>query len=113
MPVVEAVADLGAGRIEYDLKVPADVAACQGHFPGLPLVPGVTLIGWAIHLAGLHFGLGRFRGLPNAKFRRLVRPGDCLRLSLEWSADTGRLRYSYAHGAAECARGLIQFQPNV
>jgi UDP-N-acetylglucosamine acyltransferase len=63
----------------------------QGHFPGVPLMPGVLMVealAQAAALLLLHRGGGapnarvQLRGVDDAKFRRQVVPGDRVRLEV-------------------------------
>src|SRR5210317_947628 len=65
----------------------------QGHFPGTPIMPGVTIIeamaqtaavmvGTALDLADKEM-LIYFMGIDKCKFRRKVIPGDVLEMKLE------------------------------
>jgi 3-hydroxyacyl-[acyl-carrier-protein] dehydratase len=61
-----------------------------GHFPGMPIMPGVMIIEAMAQTAGVLVGLSMdlvdkgakvfFMGVENAKFRRKVVPGDVLEL---------------------------------
>ena len=64
----------------------------QGHFPGAPIMPGVTMIEalaqTAAVMVGVSLGLADknlliyFLGIDNCKFRRKVEPGDRLELKV-------------------------------
>ncbi|MBD3307758.1 3-hydroxyacyl-ACP dehydratase FabZ [candidate division KSB3 bacterium] len=63
----------------------------QGHFPGIPIMPGVLIIEAMAQVSGILFlrlfddqkkRLAYFAGIDKAKFRKPVRPGDQLRLEL-------------------------------
>jgi beta-hydroxyacyl-ACP dehydratase FabZ len=63
----------------------------QGHFPGLPVMPGVLQLEAMAQTAGillnrvgnLEGGIPYFMAIDNARFRRIVKPGDQLRIEVE------------------------------
>jgi 3-hydroxyacyl-[acyl-carrier-protein] dehydratase len=62
----------------------------QGHFPGLPVVPGVIQVEalaqtMAVYVAkqpGFGTRIGLFAAIDECRFKRLVVPGDVLRLEI-------------------------------
>ncbi|MBJ6371514.1 3-hydroxyacyl-ACP dehydratase FabZ [Sedimentitalea arenosa] len=64
----------------------------QGHFPGAPVMPGVTIVEAMAQTAGVMIGVGAdmadrdlliyFMAIDGCKFRRKVVPGDVLEMHL-------------------------------
>ncbi len=63
----------------------------RGHFPGMPVTPGVLMVEMLAQTAGVCVGslpenkgkIGLFAKISEAKFRRMVAPGDVLTLEVE------------------------------
>ena len=84
--------------------------AFDGHFPQLPILPGVTQIDWALRLAQRYFPIaGRFSGLRQLKFHRILRPADDVSLTLCFSPEKQEVRFTYALANEMCSQGHAMF----
>ena len=110
-PIVTDLQRRGACELECRVRVPYDLAIFDGHFPSIPILPGVVQVDWAVHIARAHLRVdGQFKGITATKFRRLVRPGMELALTLEHRPDPGELRFEYLLGHALASIGRVFFR---
>ncbi len=125
--LVDQITEHDAGRRLVAVKnVTVNEEFFQGHFPGAPLLPAVLMLESLTQVASLlllyrdaatptaHVAL---RGVNDAKFRRQVVPGDCLRLEIT----LGRRRNALARAQAAAYVGdhvvaeaelLLEVQPD-
>ena len=77
-------------------KVPERLVLIEGHFPGLPILPGVILILWASWFGEVLLGKPlKSRGVDNLKFTAAVYPGEVLELTLTRGLDDSvKFRFS-------------------
>jgi 3-hydroxyacyl-[acyl-carrier-protein] dehydratase len=105
-------------RVIASLEIPADHPAYAGHFPGMPVLPGVVLLDAVLRAIG---SLGRdavpgpgaaaHPGSPlwqiaAAKFQTVVRPGDALTLEHTLQPN-GSVRFTIRHGEQLVAQGTV------
>jgi acyl-coenzyme A synthetase/AMP-(fatty) acid ligase len=97
-----------AARLQ--LAITADLAVFDGHFPGMPVLPGVAMVDWAIEYGRMAFGISApFLRMEALKFQHLVRPETQLQLELGWRGETGALAFSFRSPQGTHAVGRIVF----
>jgi 3-hydroxyacyl-[acyl-carrier-protein] dehydratase len=98
--------DAEAKRIVGITGITATEWWAQGHFPGLPILPGVlqvealaqTMAVFVAKQEGFGDRIGLFAGIDEARFKRIVVPGDVLRL--EVTMDKLGKRFGRGRGVA-------------
>jgi 3-hydroxyacyl-[acyl-carrier-protein] dehydratase len=94
------------GYIRGEKGVTASEWFFAGHFPEMPVMPGVLQVEALAQTLGVYVGrlegfegqVGLFAGIDGCRFRRIVQPGD--RLSLEVTITKIGRRMAKAHGVA-------------
>ena len=121
--LIDRVIEMDEGKSIVAIKnVTMNEPFFEGHFPGRPVMPGVLILEALAQAAGVlaykstntHPGDGTlflFAGIDNARFRRVVEPGDQLRLEAKvirskqeiWKL-TGE---AYVDGVLACSADLL------
>ncbi|HTH74252.1 MAG TPA: AMP-binding protein [Trinickia sp.] len=97
--------------MHYDLRVPATLVHFAGHFPGLPILPGVVQIDWAVELGAQQWPEVReIASVERLKFMAPVPPGAILRLTLAHDAERRRMRFAFRLGQRDSASGVIVYR---
>lgn len=100
--LVDKVIDIDGSQSATGIKnVTFNEPHFQGHFPGVPIMPGVTIVEALAQTAAVMVGVAEdladknflvyFMAIDSAKFRRKVGPGDVLRLHVETKRGGGRV----------------------
>jgi acyl-coenzyme A synthetase/AMP-(fatty) acid ligase len=107
-PEVRAVRPLADG-VELDFFISPDIAYLEGHFPRMPIVPGVAQIDWVVKLAQRHLEcpIGSAQAF-RVKFRRLTIPDMVVTLTLRYTGPWNRLDFQYSSGAEVLSLGSIR-----
>jgi len=89
--------------LEWDIRVPENLAYLDGHFEGHPLVPGVVILRWVAAAAASWRGLDAPSAIEALRFHGVLLPGDAALLRLTPGRHEG-LRFELR------ARGVILAQ---
>lgn len=98
--------DAERGYIRGEKGVTASEWFFQGHFPELPVMPGVlqvealaqTMAVYVARQPGFGQRIGLFAGIEECRFKRIVQPGD--RLTLEVTMEKLGRRFGKGRGVA-------------
>jgi 3-hydroxymyristoyl/3-hydroxydecanoyl-(acyl carrier protein) dehydratase len=87
------------------LAIPPEGPLFEGHFPGRPILPGIALLAL---VAGALDRSAPLRGVPFARLRQPVFPGDVLAIAARELAP-GRLRVGVNRGQTAVAHAELEF----
>ncbi len=111
--------DLDEGEIIGVKNVTVNEPFFQGHFPGIPIMPGVLILealaqtgGILVHQKGYAKKIAVLLNVTNAKFRKPVLPGDVLHLhakGLHISSTGGKMDTKAMIGDKMAAEAVLSF----
>ena len=113
---VDRVVERGAGRLTTEWTVPPDSDFLRGHYPGRPIVPGVLICESAFQSGALLCAQEAAEAEPDgavpvlakigdARFKRMVAPGETLRCEVALEERLGAVRYLSAK--TTCGGALV------
>lgn len=109
LPTVQAANRHETG-IELSLYLDPEITWFQGHFPELPILPGVVQIDWAVHYGQRYFVIpGQFKNLVDLRFQKLICPDSTISLFLSYDETKQQLRFTYRSDKGDHSRGRIVF----
>lgn len=101
-------ASLLQASLTLQARVPADLSYCAGHFPDVPVVPGVAIIAWVEHFARSQLGVtGQFLKMEQIKFQHIIRPLDEFTLQIDYLREQHRVNFRCYAGARVHASGRL------
>jgi len=118
---VDRILELEPGRRAVGIKnVAANEPFFQGHFPSLPIMPGVLIMEAMAQAAGVlvlrspgaEGRMALFAGADKVRFRRSVKPGDQLRLEVEvlwWRNNYGKVQARATVSGEPAAEAIFSF----
>ncbi|MEW6081636.1 MAG: 3-hydroxyacyl-ACP dehydratase FabZ [Bacillota bacterium] len=119
--LVDRILELDKGRRAVGIKcVSANEPFFEGHFPGRPVMPGVLVVEamaqvGAVALLSMEEHRGRialFAGIDSMRFRRMVVPGDVLKMEVEVLKTRSNVGKAHCRATVEgevSAEGVIMF----
>lgn len=98
---VDAIVEQAEGRVVTRWRAREDAPFFRGHYPGNPLMPGVLLCEMAAQTSAILFSTDpREDGatpvltkIADARFKRMVRPGETLQCEVKLDERVGPARY--------------------
>lgn len=118
--LVDEVLEMDAEHIVALKHVRADEYYFKGHFPEMPVMPGVLIIE-SMAQAGAIVALSKeenkgkiafFAGIDKVRFKKSVFPGDTLRLEVKLTRQRGPIGFGEGRALVDgklCASGEIMF----
>ncbi|MFH1806777.1 MAG: AMP-binding protein [Pseudomonadota bacterium] len=82
--------------VNLSLHLSADLVYFHGHFPDMPILPGVVQLHWAVHQAAAIFDIPVTIGeVAQLKYRKPITPGSNVMLELDCDRKNAKVKFRY------------------
>ncbi|MFT3709636.1 MAG: AMP-binding protein [Archangium sp.] len=90
------------------MTITPDLKPLEGHFPDVPIVPGVAQLDWAISFARDQFTMpSNLLRVEVLKFQKLMQPGHQVALSLDWNVEKTTLTFKFTAEKGTYSSGRV------
>ena len=98
-------------QAQWRVTIAPDSPYFAGHFPGLPIYPGVAVLQDAIltRLTTVRPELRRLRAITRAKFRRAIVPGQELDVHVRFLEQSGHVDVRILSQSQLCVSARLRF----
>jgi 3-hydroxymyristoyl/3-hydroxydecanoyl-(acyl carrier protein) dehydratase len=107
-PMTITVIEHSAECRVLSIHFPESSSLFDGHFPGLPILPGVVQFDIAARQCSEWYPLTAFRRIDKLKFQEPIVPGDTVILTLQ-NTGNGQVQFHYTLDAKPLSSGKIVF----
>lgn len=99
------------GKLIVRCQIPPGLVYFDGHMDERPILPGIVQVHWAEAFARRWLPVaGRFECLEKVKFQKVILPHYDVRISLDFDAPSGKLKFCYESERGVHSRGRICFR---
>lgn len=96
--------------VKLDLRIQPELVYFKGHFPGHPILPGVTQLAWTEQYGKLFFAIEQpFLTMEVVKFKKIIQPDALITMTLEWKADSGKLYFDLSSASESHSSGRMVY----
>lgn len=106
-PIKFDALEQSAERLVFGAQLAVDNLEFQGHFPELPLLPGVVQVDQAIHRQPW-YQHRHFQRVDRLKFKAMIAPGTSLQLTIT-HRKKGQVGFEYHCGDRSLSSGILVF----
>jgi len=93
---------------EASLVIPENLLYLDGHFPSVPIVPGIVLLHWALQFAASTFSVpGSINKIKNLKFTNAMRPKAQVNLYFSYDPTKLAMQFKYSNLNLSYASGTV------
>ena len=101
---------LEGDKVKLELRIQPELVYFTGHFPGQPILPGVTQLAWTEQYGKLFFGIEQpFLTMEVIKFKKIIQPEALITMTLEWKADSGKLYFDLSSATESHSSGRMVY----